>query len=98
MFGLEIYRQYEIERPKTTAQRRAEDIRRGELAAEISQHVRALTGFVRSLSRAAFRQSGAATPPLALVRCPDTVTRELLEMELASVASSAGWQASSDDS
>jgi hypothetical protein len=99
MLGLYIYRQYEIERPKTTAQQRAEDIRRGESAAEISQHVRALTGLVRSLFRAALaRQPRAAAPQPALVKCPDTVTRELLEQELASVGAPAGWDASGEAS
>jgi hypothetical protein len=98
MFGLYIYRQYEIERPKTVEQQRAADIRRGEHAAEISQPVLALSGVVRSLFRAAFvRPSRPVTPPPVLVRCPDTVTRELLETELASAGSSAGWKGSGGD-
>jgi hypothetical protein len=97
MLGLYIYRQYEIERPKTTAQQRAEDIRRGESAAEMSQYVHALTGLVRALFKAAFtRQPRVATPPPALVKCPDTVTRELLEAELTSVGAPAGWDGSGD--
>jgi hypothetical protein len=95
MLGLYIYRQYEIERPKTAAEQRAADIRRGETAAAISQLGRALTSLIRSVRTAAFaRKSGSVTPPPALVRCPDTVTRELLETELASVGSAAGWEAS----
>jgi hypothetical protein len=97
MFGLYMYRQYEIERPKTAAEQRAADIRRGETAAEISQLARAVTSVVRSLWMAAFaRPSGSVTPPPAVVRCPDTVTRELLAPELTSVGSSAGWNTSGD--
>jgi len=98
MFGLYIYRQYEIERPKTAEQQRTADIRSGEHAAEISRSVLALTGLVRSLFRAAFvRPSRPVTPPPVLVRCPDTVTRELLETELASAGSSAFWKGCGDD-
>lgn len=99
MFGLYMYRQYEIERPKTTAQQRAADIRRGESAAETSQLLRALTGLLRSLFRAAFAsRPRRAAPPPALVRCPDTVTHEMLAAELASAGSSAGRHSSGDDS
>lgn len=99
MLGLYIYRQYEIERPKTAAELRAADIRRGETAAEISEHARALTSLVRSICAAVFtRRSGSVTPPPAAVRCPDTVTSELLETELASVGSGAGWGTSGNAS
>jgi hypothetical protein len=92
MFGPYIHPQYEAERTKTTAQQRASDIRRGEFAATISQQVRAITGLVRSLSSAVSAgRSGFATPPPAVVRCPDTIPGDVVEAASVSLAGTASW-------
>jgi hypothetical protein len=99
MFGLYIYRLYEAERPKTAAEQRAADIRRGETAAAISSQLRAITGLVRSLrAAAAARRSVRVTPPPALSRCPDTATREVLVTSAAAAGSSADWHGTADAS
>jgi hypothetical protein len=97
MFGQYIYQLYDVERPKTVAEQRAADVRRGEIAAALSQQLRAITDLVRALSPTAIvRRAEPGTPPAALVCCPDAA-RDVLATASVS-GGSADRHLSSDDS
>jgi signal transduction histidine kinase len=85
MYGLYIYQLYEAERPKTAAEERAANIRRGETAAAISHQLRTITGVIRSLVAAALaRDSGRISPPPAPARCPESAVCDALVTASAS--------------
>ncbi|HEY2507507.1 MAG TPA: hypothetical protein VGI58_13415 [Streptosporangiaceae bacterium] len=85
MFGLYTYQLYEIERPKTVAEARAADVRRGEFAATLSS-LRAIFGRTRSLASDRRPELVAVAP----AHCPDSVPVELVTA-CASASCSSDW-------
>ncbi len=62
MMPYQSYQLYEVERPKSIAERRAADVRRGELAAAISRPIRAAGAQLRAVKAAPRRTFRDARP------------------------------------
>jgi hypothetical protein len=66
MMPYQSYQLYEVERPKSIAEQRAAEVRRGELSAAISRPVRAARARLRAVTAAPRRTLRSARPA---IRC-----------------------------